>query len=98
MKILHGFTILASVAVLSACTEKVDKTVDRFVDSKDLTELQAGIWIDPNGCDHWIIDDGIEGYLSTRLDRHGRPVCSGSAPPSTAIGGYHDGTTIGDPI
>ena len=98
MNILNSITILASVAVLSACAEKVDKTVDRFVDSKDLTELQAGIWIDPNGCDHWIIDDGIEGYLSTRLDRHGRPVCSGSGPPSTAIGGYHDGTPISDPI
>ena len=37
-----------------------DKTIDRgFVDSKDLSQLQAGIWVDPNGCDHWIIDDGL---------------------------------------
>jgi hypothetical protein len=23
------------------------------------------------GCDHWIIDDGVEGYLSQSLDKHG---------------------------
>ena len=39
-----------------------DKSVDRGIDSQgDLSGLQAGIWIDPNGCDHWIIDDGVEG-------------------------------------
>jgi len=30
---------------------------DRGLDSKPLTELKAGIWVDPNGCQHWIIDD-----------------------------------------
>ncbi|MGR3542557.1 MAG: OmpA family protein [Hasllibacter sp.] len=33
------------------------------------------IWIDPDGCEHWIMDDGWEGYMSPHLDRHGRPVC-----------------------
>jgi len=27
------------------------------------------VWIDPIGCDRWIIDDGVEGYLSQRLDK-----------------------------
>ena len=45
-----------------------DKTVDAgFHGNKDLSQWQAGIWVDPTGCDHWIIDDGIEGYLSARL-------------------------------
>ena len=60
-----------------------DKTVDRGIDSKHLSQLKAGIWVDPNGCDHWIIDDGVEGYLSQRLDKYGKPVCSGVAPPHT---------------
>ncbi|CAN0460821.1 unnamed protein product, partial [Ectocarpus fasciculatus] len=69
---------------LTACGElSADKAFDRGPDSKDLLDLQAGIWVDPNGCDHWIIDDGLEGYLSARLDRKtGKPVCSGVAAPT----------------
>lgn len=33
------------------------------------------IWIDPDGCEHWVRDDGWEGYASNRLTRQGRPVC-----------------------
>ena len=33
------------------------------------------IWIDPDGCEHWVRDDGWEGYGSNRLTRDGRPVC-----------------------
>ncbi|MEM9967300.1 MAG: hypothetical protein AAF755_04275 [Pseudomonadota bacterium] len=75
-----------------------DKTIDRGFDRKPLNELQAGIWVDPNGCDHWIIDDGIEGYLSARLDRKtGRPVCSGIAPPTQTVGDFKRGSRFGDP-
>ncbi|PRY92660.1 hypothetical protein BCF33_1513 [Hasllibacter halocynthiae] len=35
----------------------------------------ATVWIDPDGCEHWIMDDGLEGYMSPHLDREGRPVC-----------------------
>ncbi|MCT4553978.1 MAG: hypothetical protein N4A53_04755 [Pelagimonas sp.] len=77
-----------------------DKSIDRGIDSKDLSQLKAGIWIDPNGCDHWIIDDGVEGYLSARLDKYGKPVCSGAAPPTVATGDFKGGSTsiIGDPL
>lgn len=34
-----------------------------------------GIWIDPDGCEHWAMDDGTEGYMSPRRTRDGRPVC-----------------------
>lgn len=87
-----------AVSVAGCSDNKTDKTVDRFIDSKDLSQLRAGIWVDPNGCEHWIIDDGIEGYLSQRLDKYGKPVCSGVAPPNTAIGPYKSGSTIADPI
>lgn len=88
MKIVK-FAILAGVAVaLSGCTEKTNKTVDRGLDAHHVSTMKAGIWVDPNGCDHWIIDDGIEGYLSQRLDKYGKPVCSGAAPPNTAIGPF----------
>ncbi|MGJ8611464.1 MAG: hypothetical protein ACSHWY_10230 [Octadecabacter sp.] len=75
-----------------------ERWVDAGRDEKSLTQLVAGIWVDPNGCDHWIIDDGIEGYLSERLTPDGRPVCSGVAPPSTAVGPFMEGTNIADPL
>ncbi len=95
MKPIHGLTILAAAVFLTAC-DKVDKSVDRFIDSKDTSQLRAGIWIDPTGCDHWIIDDGAEGYLSARLDRYGKPVCSGIAKPGTTVGKFKN--FIFDPI
>lgn len=33
------------------------------------------IWIDPDGCEHWVIDNGIEGYMTPNRTRDGRPVC-----------------------
>ncbi|MDQ7071965.1 MAG: hypothetical protein Q9M48_14760 [Rhodobacterales bacterium] len=89
---------LALLGLLAACADKDNKTVDRGIDSKHLSQLTAGIWVDPNGCDHWIIDDGIEGYLSQRLDKYGKPVCSGVAPPNTATGPFNKGSAIPDPI
>lgn len=110
MKAIKVIAILGVAVSLSACenivTEsagaalgrKQDKTVDRGFDSKHLSQLQAGIWIDPIGCDHWIIDDGVEGYLSPRVDKYGKPVCSGSAEPNTAIGPFKSGSVFSDPI
>jgi len=102
MTLVKVITVLSAALAITACEgpfgDKVDKTVDRGIDSKSLSQLEAGIWIDPNGCDHWIIDDGIEGYLSQRLGRDGKPVCSGTALSNTAIGGFKSGSNIGDPI
>ena len=56
MKIFKSILILATVGGLAAC-EKTDKTYDGWIDRKDLSQLKAGIWVDPTGCDHWIIDD-----------------------------------------
>ena len=99
MRVRCILMFIPAAVLISGCElALVDKTVDRFIDSKHLSELQAGVWIDPNGCDHWIIDDGIEGYLSQRLDRDGKPVCSGPPLANTAIGGFKSGSAIGDPI
>lgn len=89
--------ILAAAGSLAACdVPKQDKTVDRAVDSKHLSQLKAGIWIDPEGCDHWIIDDGAEGYMSARRYPDGRPVCSGrSGTAGYATGPFQSRT---DPV
>lgn len=58
---------------------------DYGLDSKKLTDLKANIWVDPNGCEHWIIDDGVEGYLTPRRGRDGRPSCpKADGAPGTA--------------
>ena len=100
MKLTKTVLALLVAAVVSACAKGADKTTDGFIDKKHLSNLKAGIWVDPNGCDHWIIDDGVEGYLSARLDKYGKPVCSGVAPPTVATGDFKGGATsiIGDPI
>lgn len=38
-------------------------------------EYTPTIWIDPDGCEHWVMDDGFEGYMDARRQRDGRPVC-----------------------
>lgn len=34
------------------------------------------IWIDPDGCEHWVMDDGWRGFMDIRLDRQGKPICN----------------------
>jgi hypothetical protein len=102
MKILKITALTVMGLAVSGCVDGQrtgsERWVDPGIDSKSLTQLVAGIWVDPNGCDHWIIDDGVEGYLSERLTPDGRPVCSGVAPPSTAVGPFMAGSPIGDPL
>jgi len=98
MKLVKVIALLAAAGTLAAC-EATDKTRDRNIfDTKDLSQLKAGIWVDPTGCDHWMIDDGLEGYMSQRLHRNGKPVCSGVAPPTVATGPFKEGTWVPDAI
>lgn len=34
-----------------------------------------GIWVDPDGCEHWVMDDGFEGFMTPHVTRDGKPVC-----------------------
>lgn len=69
---------------------------DQGVDDGDLRDGQAGIAYDPDGCQVWIIDDGVEGYSSPRFDpATGLPVCDGKYPPGTVLGPYETSTAPG---
>ncbi|MBC56499.1 MAG: hypothetical protein CL814_06135 [Confluentimicrobium sp.] len=100
MTFFKAFTLLPVVALVAACeTNHGDKTIDGGVlDNKRLSEMRAGIWVDPNGCDHWMIDDGAEGYMDIRRDKYGRPVCSGIAPPGSVVGPFKAGSPVEDPV
>lgn len=98
MKLIKGLAVLGVAFTLSACdTDGIrDMTRDSHSDTGDLSNLIAGIWIDPNGCQHWIIDDGVEGYLSARMDTYGKPICTDVYPTGYAIGNFRAGEGIAD--
>lgn len=64
--------VLAFVLVLGFATlvqaQSRTKTVigERYVPT---------IWVDPDGCEHWVMDDGAEGYMTPNVRRDGTPVC-----------------------
>lgn len=72
---------------------------DRGTDAGSLSRLEAGIYIDPDGCHIWMIDDGLEGYWSRRRDpRSGLPVCTEPAPRGSIIGDIGAGAGIPDRV
>ena len=91
--------LFAAIVSLSACGDITDKTVDQnFGDrsSGSLSEMTAGIWVDPEGCEHWMIDDGLEGYMDLRRTPDGKPVCNSELPRNTATGPYKSGSSFLD--
>ncbi len=97
MTMLKTAFVIGAAGAAAACTPiGADKSFDRGINAHHLSTLVAGIWVDPNGCDHWIIDDGVEGYLSERLTPDGLPVCSGVAQPNIVVGPFQSGSPIPD--
>ncbi|MFN6979690.1 MAG: hypothetical protein ACK4OP_16295 [Gemmobacter sp.] len=65
---------------------------DSGFDSSSIKQQQAAIAYDPDGCQNWLIDDGVEGYASRRRDpRSGLPVCNNQFPPGTVVKEYRQG-------
>jgi hypothetical protein len=98
--ILKASTLVGLAVLVSGCVESFEGTTratgdapiraigqDLGRDASDLSQLEAGIYIDPDGCHIWMIDDGLEGYWSRRRDPvSGLPVCTDVAPPNSIIG------------
>jgi hypothetical protein len=67
---------------------------DTGTDDGGLVDGEAAIAYDPDGCQVWIIDDGLEGYSSPRFDpKTGLPVCDDKYPPGTVIGDYQSSSS-----
>lgn len=98
MRSLIPASLLAALVLLAACEGNgvTDLTRDFGIDGKPVSQLQAGIWVDPNGCEHWIIDDGIEGYMSQRLQPDGKPVCGNASAAGTILQDYRRGSDVPD--
>lgn len=100
MRIVHLTGVLAFFA-LSACeggglvpatpgpNNIIASAHDTGSDSSPLVNGRAAIAYDPDGCQGWIMDDGVEGYSGRRYDPvSGLPVCNGLYPPGTVLGDY----------
>jgi hypothetical protein len=67
---------------------------DTGTDDGGLVDGEAAIAYDPDGCQVWIIDDGLEGYSSPRFDpKTGLPVCDDKYPPGTVLGDYQSSSS-----
>jgi len=64
--------IFAASTILSCTLMALAPTA---ASAQSSTELKATIWVDPDGCEHWVMDTGIEGFMSSHLDKEGKPVC-----------------------
>lgn len=75
----------------------IAKAGDSGTDNEpSLVDGEAAIAYDPDGCQVWIIDDGVEGYSTPRFDpKTGLPVCDGKYPPGTVLGPYETSTAPG---
>ena len=80
MGFTRGVMMMLAAGTLVACERTGDDNniLDGGIDGGALRDGVANIWVDPDGCQHWYIDDGIEGYMSPRLNRDGTPKCQDS--------------------
>jgi outer membrane protein OmpA-like peptidoglycan-associated protein len=62
----------AAVAGLCLAVAPMAMAQDGAVSGK----IEWGVWIDPDGCQHWWADGGTEGYMVPRRNpKTGKPVC-----------------------
>tara|TARA_R110002033_G_scaffold545_7_gene4926 strand:+ start:224 stop:568 length:345 start_codon:yes stop_codon:yes gene_type:complete len=58
-----------------------EPTTERRIQAERYTPT---IWTDPDGCEHWVMDDGVEGFMTPHVTELGVPVCN--QPPKTHRG------------
>lgn len=73
-KAARGLAGLAMVAALGLQTS-VASAQTPSQGGRDQGIYLPTIWVDPDGCEHWVMDDGAEGYMTPHTNRQGIPVC-----------------------
>lgn len=95
-------TVLLGAGLVAGCAESIEGTrryygpesviatgIDKGIDKGKLVNGVAAIVYDPDGCQNWIIDDGLEGYSTPRYDPvSGLPICNNLYPPGTVLGSH----------
>lgn len=70
-RLTKTFALAAGCAVLAGTAAFAQVRSEKYV---------PGIWVDPDGCEHWVMDDGVEGYMTPHVTRDGIPVCKRGNP------------------
>ena len=76
--LLLAVLLMAAGMVLSGSPVSADQSTPQYNSNTRVVEGKRyvpGIWIDPDGCEHWVMDDGAEGYMTPHVNRQGIPVC-----------------------
>ena len=73
-------TIAAATAVALTSLLASEAAAQAFGQTRSQSGRDGGqyiptIWVDPDGCEHWVMDDGAEGYMTPHVNRQGIPVC-----------------------
>ena len=71
IRIAAGAALVATLALQGAAVSAQTQSQS----GRDKGQYIPTIWVDPDGCEHWVMDDGVEGYMSPHTNRQGIPVC-----------------------
>lgn len=64
--VVAGLSLAITASAGWAQSNGKTRKVERYVPT---------IWVDPDGCEHWVMDDGFEGFMTPHVTRDGKPVC-----------------------
>ena len=71
MRAVAGLALAAALTVVGVGAEAQTTSQQ----GRDKGIYTPTIWVDPDGCEHWVMDDGAEGYMTPHVNRQGIPVC-----------------------
>ena len=75
IRTLAAMSLAAVVALPLAIAPSGSDAQTRSQEGRDKGVYKPTIWVDPDGCEHWVMDDGAEGYMTPHVNRQGIPVC-----------------------
>lgn len=71
LRLFAGAIIAATFVIQASAADAQTKSQG----GRDKGQYIPTIWVDPDGCEHWVMDDGAEGYMTPHVTRQGIPVC-----------------------
>lgn len=73
--LIKGRAVLAAASIAGLALGATAAQAQVISGAVDGQRYAPTIWIDPDGCEHWVMDDGAEGYMDLKVNRQGIPTC-----------------------